>query len=105
MEPWSSGGGVGTCRSLPQELWRCAAGVGTSRYGDRELWRRAVRVLTWRGHRGSEIWRCAAAVEKLEIWSSGGTLQACRRRDVEVCLLLLEFLAFVPRGLRFASQL
>ena len=38
--------GVGTCRSLPQELWRCAAGVGTSRYGDRELWRRAVRVAT-----------------------------------------------------------
>jgi len=69
MEIWSSGGGVETFRSLPQEFWRCAAGVGTLS-GDRGLRRRAALVVT-------ELWRCAAAVEKLEILSSGGTLQAC----------------------------
>ena len=71
-------------------LWMFAAGVWTSRYGDRELWRRAADV-----DKSSELWRCAGP---MEIWSSGGTLQACRRRDVDVCLLLLEFLAFVLQG-------
>ena len=37
-----------------------------------ELWRRAAGVGTCRTHRG------------MELWSSGGTLQACRRGDVEV---------------------
>src|SRR5947207_11026651 len=35
----------------------------------------------------------------MEMWSAGGTLQACRRRALAYCLLLLvEFLAFVPHG-------
>ena len=57
---------------------------------DLELWRRVPRVATWRRHRGSELWRCAAAV---------GT---SRYGALPYCWLLLEFPVFVPQGLRFA---
>ena len=124
MEIWRRAAGVGMCRThRGMELCRCAAGVGTSRYAaleaccacrdveeeeaqsyrtsgdalrallkrDLELWRRPARVMS---ARGSELWRCAAAVEKLEIWSSGGTLQALPQKRygaLAYCLLLLDF--------------
>jgi len=73
------------------ELWQHAAGPGTllqKRYGDPELWRRAAGTGTWRRQRGIEFWRCAAGVASKEVWERWGSS----------VLLLLKFLAFVPRG-------
>ena len=92
-----------------KEVWRCAADVQTRRCLPQEIWSSGVRRRRCLFvSRAPELWRCAARVgtcrrhRGMELWSSGGALQACRRGDVEVwssnVLLLLEFLAFVPQG-------
>jgi len=70
LELWRRAAGVGTWRSLPQEVWRCVAGV---------LPPRGMELQS------SEV-RCRRCLKRsMERWSSS-------------VLLLLKFLAFVPHG-------
>ena len=103
LEVWRRAAGVGTCGSLPQELWRCAAGVAL-----KEVWSSGAleacytcRDVEEFASRALEI-RCGRCLKRgMEIWSSGGTLQALPQKRfgaLAYVLLLLEFLAFVPQS-------
>ena len=66
VELWRRAAGVGTWRSLPQEVWRCAEGV---------------LPLCFKSS-GGALEACRRG--GMEFGSSGDALQACRRRGIEV---------------------
>ena len=69
VEAWSSGAlEVRSRRARGFERWRCAAGVQTCRRG------------------GTEFGSSRDALQRADstVWSSGGGLQACQRRGMEL---------------------
>ncbi len=75
MDAWNSGGALQVCERGSTELWRRAKGVKTWNHGGMKFWEAHCRCGQPEGrYRRVDV----------EVWRSGGALQARRRGGMEV---------------------